>query len=145
MQKKIYLSSDHGGFDLKEQIFNYLCGKNFEVYNLGTNSFNSVDYPDFSNLLVQKIKDKSGSIGILICGTGIGMSIAANRHDHIRAALCTDVNMAELSRKHNNANVLVLGGRILNFKLAKKIVVAFTETDFEFGRHELRLKKLIRK
>ena len=128
---------------MKEQIFNYLYDKNFEVYNLGTNSFiDSVDYPDFSNLLVQKIKDKSGSIGILICGTGIGMSIAANRHDHIRAALCTDVNMAELSRKHNNANVLVLGGRILNFNLAKKIVVTFTETDFEFGRHELRLKKV---
>ena len=142
MQTEIYLSSDHGGFTLKEQIFVYLCRKGFNVNNLGTNSLDSVDYPDYSRLLVNKIKLRPNAFGILICGTGIGMSISANRHDQIRAALCTDIKMARLSRQHNNANVLVLGGRILNVKMAKKIVDAFIDSDFEFGRHELRLNKL---
>ena len=142
MQKEIYLSSDHGGFNLKEQIFVYLCRKNFNVHNLGTNSLDSVDYPDYSRLLVNKIKSRINAYGILICGTGIGMSISANRDDQIRAALCTDTKMAKLSRQHNNANVLVLGGRILNVNMAKKIVDVFIDSDFEFGRHELRLNKL---
>ena len=142
MQKEIYLSSDHGGFNLKEQIFDYLCRKNFNAHNLGTNSLDAVDYPDYSRLLVNKIKLQPNAFGILVCGTGIGMSISANRHDQIRAALCTDIKMAKLSRQHNNANVLVLGGRILNVKMAKKIVDAFIDSDFEFGRHELRINKL---
>ena len=142
MQKEIYLSSDHGGFTLKEQIFFYLSSKNFNVHDLGTNSLDSVDYPDYSRLLVNKIKSRINAYGILICGTGIGMSISANRDDQIRAALCTDTKMAKLSRQHNNANVLVLGGRILNVNMAKKIVDVFIDSDFEFGRHELRLNKL---
>ena len=142
MQKEIYLSSDHGGFNLKEQIFDYLCRKNFNAHNLGTNSLDSVDYPDYSRLVVNKIKSQPNAIGILICGTGIGMSISANRHDQIRAALCTDIKMAKLSRQHNNANVLVLGGRIIKHNIALNCVDKFLSTEFEGGRHIKRIDKL---
>ena len=142
MQKKIYLSSDHGGFNLKEQLFDYLCRKNFNAHNLGTNSLDSVDYPDYSRLVVNKIKSQPNAIGILICGTGIGMSISANRHDQIRAALCTDIKMAKLSRQHNNANVLVLGGRIIKHNIALNCVDKFLSTEFEGGRHIKRIDKL---
>ena len=102
----------------------------------------TVDYPDFAGLLANEILKEKGSFGMLFCGTGIGISIAANRFSHIRAALCTDVNMALLSRKHNNANVLVMGGRTTSLKLAKNIALVFLETEFEFGRHEKRVNKL---
>ena len=112
------------------------------VSDLGTNDASSVDYPDFSKLLVEKLKNDKNSFGILLCGTGIGMSIAANRYNHIRAALCTDEEMAMLSRKHNNANVLVIGGRTTSLNLAKKIIDSFLQTEFENGRHTERLKKI---
>ncbi len=102
----------------------------------------SVDYPDYSNVLVDKIKNNLDSMGILLCGTGIGMSIAANRHSHIRAALCTDEDMARLSRQHNDANVLVIGGRTTSLNSAKKIIDVFVSTEFEKGRHTKRLKKI---
>lgn len=142
MFNKIFLSSDHGGFELKEKVKSFLINNNFEYEDLGCSSLEPVDYPDFAKLLSNKIKDKNNSKGIIFCGTGIGISIAANRFRHIRAALCTSVEMASKSRKHNNANVLALGGRILEGKLALEIVKVFLQTDFEAGRHSVRVDKI---
>ena len=142
MFNKIFLSSDHGGFELKEIVKSFLIDNNFEHEDLGCSSLEPVDYPDFAKLLSKKIKDKNNSKGILFCGTGIGISMAANRFPHIRAALCTSVEMASKSRKHNDANVLALGGRILEDKLALEIVKEFLQTDFEAGRHSLRVDKI---
>ena len=142
MFNKIFLSSDHGGFELKEIVKSFLIDNNFEYEDLGCSSLEPVDYPDFAKLLSKKIKDKNNSLGILFCGTGIGISMAANRFPHIRAALCTSVEMASKSRKHNDANVLALGGRILEDKLALEIVKEFLQTEFEAGRHSLRVNKI---
>lgn len=142
MNKKIFLSSDHGGFELKKSVLNFLKEDNYDVEDLGCFSLESVDYPDYANLMAKNIKNNINSFGILFCGTGIGVSIAANRHSHIRAALCTSVEMASKSRKHNDANVLALGGRILNNLIIKDIVFQFLNTDFEEGRHRLRVNKL---
>ena len=142
MFNKIFLSSDHGGFELKEKVKSFLIDNNFEYEDLGCSSLEPVDYPDFAKLLSKKIKDKNDSKGILFCGTGIGISMAANRFPHIRAALCTSVEMASKSRKHNDANVLALGGRILQDKLALEIVKEFLQTEFEAGRHSLRVNKI---
>ena len=142
MINKIFLSSDHAGFELKEKVKDFLIDNSFEYEDLGCSSLEPVDYPDFAKILSKKIKNKDNSKGILICGTGIGISMAANRFPHIRAALCTSVEMASKSRKHNNANVLALGGRILEDKLALEIVKEFLQTDFEAGRHSLRVNKI---
>ena len=142
MFKKIVLSSDHGGFNLKETVKNFLINKNFEVEDVGCNSLDPVDYPDFAKMLSDKLKNNKNAGGILFCGTGIGISMAANRFKHIRAALCTSVEMASKSRKHNDANVLALGGRILAEDLALDIVEEFLKTDFEAGRHCLRVNKI---
>ena len=142
MNKKIFLSSYHGGFELKTSVMNFLKEDNYDVEDLGCFSLESVDYPDYANLMAKSIKNNINSYGILFCGTGIGVSIAANRHSHIRAALCTSVEMASKSRKHNDANVLALGGRILNNLIIKDIVFQFLNTDFEEGRHRLRVNKL---
>ena len=142
MFNKIFLSSDHGGFELKEKIKVFLKDNNFEYEDLGCSSLEPVDYPDFAKLLSKKLKDNNDSKGILFCGTGIGISMAANRFPHIRAALCTSVEMASKSRKHNDANVLALGGRILEHKLALEIVEEFLQTDFEAGRHISRVDKI---
>ena len=142
MFNKIFLSSDHGGFELKEKVKGLLIDYNFEYEDLGCYSLEPVDYPDFAKLLSKKIKDKNDAKGILFCGTGIGISMAANRFPHIRAALCTSVEMASKSRKHNDANVLALGGRILEEKLALAIVKEFLQTEFEAGRHSSRVDKI---
>ena len=142
MTKNIFISCDHGGFYLKEQIVEYLLKKSYKINDLGTSDASSVDYPDYSYILVNKMKNNLDSIGILLCGTGIGMSIAANRYSHIRAALCSDEDMARLSRQHNDANVLVIGGRTTSLNSAKKIIDVFFSTDFEKGRHTERLKKI---
>ena len=142
MFKKIVLSSDHGGFNLKETVKIFLINKNFEVEDVGCNSLDPVDYPDFAKILSKKLKNNKNAGGILFCGTGIGISMAANRFKHIRAALCTSVEMASKSRKHNDANVLALGGRILAEDLALDIVDEFLKTDFEAGRHSLRVNKI---
>ena len=142
MFNKIFLSSDHGGFELKEKVKSFLIDNNFEYEDLGCSSLEPVDYPDFAKLLSKKIKDKNNSKGILFCGTGIGISMAANRFSHIRAALCTSVEMASKSRKHNDANVLALGGRILEENLALEIVKEFLQTNFEAGRHSSRVDKI---
>ena len=141
MNNKIFLASDHGGFSLKDTIFFFLKEKNINAVDLGCNSLDPVDYPDYAKLLASKIEDKK-SVGIIFCGTGIGISIAANRFSHVRAALCTSVEMASMSRKHNNANVLALGERIITKELAKEIVFEFLNTKFEEGRHLLRINKI---
>ncbi len=142
MFNKIFLSSDHGGFELKEKVKSFLIDNNIKYEDLGCSSLNPVDYPDYAKILSKKIKDKNNTAGILFCGTGIGISMAANRFSHIRAALCTSVEMASKSRKHNDANVLALGGRILEHKTALEIVKEFLQTDFEAGRHSLRVDKI---
>jgi len=139
---KIAIGSDHAAFEMKEKIVEYLRKKNIEVIDCGTHSIESVDYPDYAKKVSKKVVDKECDFGILLCGTGIGMSIAANKIKGIRAALCMFPDMALYARKHNNANVLVLAGRLTGIELAKWIVDAFLSTDFEGGRHERRVRKI---
>ena len=139
---KIALSNDHGGTELKVFIFDYLKKLNYEIINLGTDTTVSVDYPDYAYSVARLFKEESIDFGILVCGSGIGISIAANRYSHIRAALCNDIKSCELSRFHNNANVLVLGGRIIKHNIALKCVDKFLSTEFEGGRHIKRIDKL---
>ena len=140
--RKIILASDHAGFKLKEEIKEFLKNKRKKVLDLGTNNDHSVDYPDYAHRLSKKIKDGSNYLGILICGSGIGMDMTANKHKNIRAALCYDINTAKLSRQHNNANVLALGARLIKKKTAIQCVKKFIETDFLGGRHLRRVKKI---
>ena len=142
MLSKIFLASDHGGFELKEKVKNFFIVNSIHFEDLGCTSLEPVDYPDYAKVLSKRLKKENNSIGIIFCGTGIGISMAANRFSHIRAALCTSVEMASKSRKHNDANVLALGGRILEDKLALEIVKEFLYTDFEAGRHSLRVDKI---
>ena len=139
--KKILIASDHAGFKLKEDLKSHLS-KNFEVIDLGTNSEDSVDYPDFGTALAKAIEDKKAETGVLICGSGIGISIAANRNPAVRAALVNNEDLAKLSRQHNDANVICLGARFTDSVTAKKLVDIFLNTGFEGGRHENRVKKL---
>ena len=140
--KKVFLASDHAGFKLKEEIKKLLVDKKKNVFDLGTNNTNSVDYPDFAHLLSKKIKNNKNKIGILICGSGIGMDITANKHKNIRAALCYDVKSTKLSRQHNNANVMALGARLTKKNVALKCVSIFIKTKFKGGRHLRRVKKI---
>jgi len=144
MQEKILIASDHGGFSLKETLKSYLDKKGYQVIDLGTNSIESVNYPDFAKLLAQGIKKKQAKRGILICTSGIGMSIAANRFPFIRAALVSNPELAHMSRSHNDANVLVFGAHYIKPKTAKQCVDEFLTTAFEGGRHCVRVKALER-
>ncbi len=140
--KQITIASDHAGFDLKSVIIKEL-NHQYQIIDLGCdNSEDSVDYPDFAKKLAEKIIKKEADFGILICGSGIGISIAANRFKEVRAALCHNQKTAKLSRQHNNANVLCLGARIINEANAIKIVKVFLNTNFEGGRHNKRVEKL---
>ncbi|QAU49656.1 ribose 5-phosphate isomerase B [Bradyrhizobium guangzhouense] len=136
----VAIACDHGGFALKEALKSALSGVTW--LDLGTDSAASVDYPDFAHKLADAIKDGKAGCGILICGSGIGISIAANRHAHIRCALVHDVTGARLCRQHNDANVLALGGRTTGDVVAKECVEAFLSTAFEGGRHQKRIDKL---
>jgi len=140
--KNIILASDHAGFKLKEEIKKFLIKKKEKVLDLGTNNTSSVDYPIFAHKLSLKIKKKNNLFGILVCGSGIGMSITANKHKNIRAALCYNVKSSKLSRQHNNANVMTIGSRLTKRKLALKCVNVFLNTNFEGGRHLRRIKKI---
>jgi ribose 5-phosphate isomerase B len=140
--EKIAIASDHTGFFLKEKIKAYLKEKGIKTIDLGTNSEKSVDYPDYARKMAQYLKEKVDTRGILICGTGIGMSIAANRYNHIFATLCYDKATVEMARKHNNSNVLVLGARTTEYEKAEPIIKIWLETEFEGGRHKKRLEKL---
>jgi ribose 5-phosphate isomerase B len=142
MTETIAIASDHAGFALKSVLKRELEALGYAPLDLGTDDTASVDYPDYADRLAQAIKAGKAVRGILVCGTGIGISIAANRHQEIRAALCQDVTTARLSREHNDANVLVLGGRIVGEEVAKECLKAFLETAFAGGRHEGRVAKL---
>jgi len=137
---KIAIAADHGGFTLKQEIVSALKGQGIKVEDLGCNSNDSVDYPDFAKGLCAKIIDKSCEKGILICGTGIGMSMAANRYKEIRAALCHNIFTARLSREHNDANVLCLGARVIGPGLALEMVKEWLATDFAGERHLRRIE-----
>ena len=141
-KNKIIIASDHAGFHLKETIKKFLIKKRNNVIDLGTNSTNSVDYTMYAHLLSKKIKRNSKEFGILICGSGAGMYMAANRHKNVRAALCYCVKATKLSRLHNNANVMTLGARLTNKNVALKCVDTFIKTNFEGGRHLRRIKKI---
>lgn len=137
--KKIVLGADHGGYELKNVIKAHLENLGYEVSDVGTNSSDSCDYPIFASRLCETIQNGENDLGILVCGTGIGMSMAANKHRGIRAACCSDTFSARLTRLHNNANVLCLGARVLGTGLALDLVDAFVNAEFEGDRHIKRL------
>ena len=140
--KKIFISSDHAGYNLKEQIKKKFKRKYF-FEDLGTNDSNiSVNYPDYAHKLCRKVSNNSKNMGILVCGSGMGMSMAANKHKKIRAAVCYSVKNTKLSRLHNNANIITLGSRLTKKNIAFKCIDIFVNTKFEGGRHKKRVKKI---
>ena len=138
MNKKIFIASDHAGYEMKTALKDYFSS----FIDLGTNSIDSVDYPDFAHKLTNEVLNNDESLGILICGTGVGMSIAANRSQGIRAGLVNSVEVARLIRQHNDANVLVIPGRFMDNEEAKNCVKVFIDTQFEAGRHKKRVEKI---
>jgi len=140
--KKIFLSSDHAGFKLKELIKTYLNKKNIKFFDLGPQNEEQVDYPDFAHKVAKKVKTRSYHVGILVCGSGTGMNITANRHKNIRAAQCYNLKSTKLSRLHNDANIITLGSRLLTSKNALNCVNIFLNTKFEGGRHAKRIRKI---
>ena len=141
-QETIAIASDHAGRELKNILKEELAALGYGVMDLGTNDHESVDYPDFANALAATLKENKASRGVLVCGTGIGISIAANRHPEIRAAPCHDALSARLARQHVDANVLALGGRLIGVETAKDCLRVFLTTAFEGGRHARRVQKL---
>ncbi|MHC1724241.1 MAG: ribose 5-phosphate isomerase B [Aminipila sp.] len=139
---KIAMACDHGGLELKESIKKYLEEQGIEVLDLGTNTTDSVDYPEYGKACGEAVASGNAERGIVCCGTGIGISIAANKVKGVRCALCTDTHMAEMTRKHNDANILAMGGRILDVDTAKKITQTWLDTEFEGGRHQRRVDML---
>ena len=140
--KKIFLSSDHAGYKLKENIKHYLDKKKITYTDLGPYNIDKVDYPDYAHKVAKKVKTNNNHAGILICGSGMGMNIAANRHKNIRAAQCFNLKSTKLSRLHNDANIITLGSRLLTEKNALNCVSVFLNTKFEGGRHLKRIKKI---
>jgi ribose 5-phosphate isomerase B len=138
----IALGADHAGYELKEALKGWLINHCLQVLDLGTHSTQSVDYPDYAALVGESVADHKVECGLLVCGTGIGMAMAANKVPGVRAALCGDLYTARLSREHNDANVLVLGGRLLGADMAADILQAWLETDFAGGRHARRVEKI---
>ena len=139
---RIVMASDHGGFELKEYIKSYLLGKGYDILDIGTNSEESVDYPDYGKNAGLKIINGEADLGIIMCGSGIGISIAANKVKGIRAALCHDIYTAKMCKMHNNANIMVMGGRIVGKGLAIEMVETYLNTEFEGGRHQKRVDKI---
>ncbi len=142
MKKTVVIGCDHGGYELKLPILAYLSEEGYRVVDVGCDSTDSVDYPLYADKLCKVIADKDADVGILICGTGIGMSIAANKHAGIRAACCENTFSARMTRAHNDANVLCLGARVIGAGLAVDMVELFLNTDFLGGRHEKRVAML---
>ena len=140
--RKISISSDHAGFELKESIKNFLIKKKFLVLDLGPRDDRSVDYPDYAKKLAKNIISKKSDTGILVCGSGIGMAMSANRFKKIRAAVCYNAKSTKLSRLHNNANIIAIGSRLTNKNLALKLVIIFLKTKFDGGRHKRRTNKI---
>ena len=141
-KNKILIASDHAGFILKKKLVDVFKKEKKILYDIGTSSENSVDYPDYAHKLCEQISKGNYNSGILICGSGIGMSIVANRYQKIRAALCLNEKMVKLCRRHNDANVLVLGSRLISYDEATKCILCFIKTSFEAGRHTNRLDKI---
>jgi len=140
--KKIFISSDHAGYKLKEAIKLHLSKNKLSFLDMGPHSDGRVDYPDFAHKVARQVKTNKNNVGILVCGSGMGMNIAANRHKNIRAAQCFNLKSTKLSRLHNDANIITLGSRLLNKKLALNCVNIFLNTKFEGGRHIKRIKKI---
>ena len=140
--KKIFISSDHAGFNLKENIKIFLKKKKYSFIDLGPKNNNRVDYPIYAHAVAKKVKKNKNYIGILVCGSGMGMNITANRHKNIRAAQCYNVKSTKLSRLHNDSNIITLGARLLSKKNALNCVGIFLKTKFEGGRHLVRIKKI---
>ena len=140
--KKIFISSDHAGFKLKEEIKFFLKKKKYSFIDFGPDNDNRVDYPDYAHSVAKKVKINKNYRGILVCGSGMGMNITANRHKNIRAAQCYNVKSTKLSRLHNDAKIITLGSRLLSKKNALNCVSVFLKTKFEGGRHSKRIKKI---
>jgi ribose 5-phosphate isomerase B len=140
--KKVCIASDHGGYKLKETIKNLLISKNISIIDLGPFKNKTVDYPDYAKKLANRIKVKKSDVGILVCGSGTGMAISANKIKTIRAAVCYNIKSTRLSRQHNNANIIAIGARLTNKILSLKLVDVFLKTKFEGGRHLKRIKKI---
>ncbi len=140
--KTACIASDHAGFKLKEMIKNYLIDRRVPIIDLGPFTDHSVDYPDFAKKIANRIKSKKSDVGILICGSGTGMAISANKIKKIRAAVCYNLKSTRLSRQHNNANIIALGSRLTKKSLSLKLVEVFLQTKFEGGRHLKRVKKI---
>jgi len=138
----IVIASDHGGFSLKVDIVSFLKELGYEVNDMGPKNQNSVDYPDYGIRIAQAVTQNTNSRGIVICGTGIGMSIVVNRFTGIRGTLCSDLYTAKLCREHNDSNILIMGGRVVGHGLAREIVKVWLSTPFEGGRHQKRLDKI---
>ena len=140
--KTIFISSDHAGFKLKETIKYYLKTKKIKFQDLGPKNDDRVDYPDFAHKVARKVKLNKKNVGILVCGSGTGMNIAANKHKNVRAAQCFNLKSTKLSRLHNDANIITLGSRLISKKNALKFVSIFLNTNFDGGRHLKRVKKI---
>ena len=140
--KTVCIASDHAGFNLKEVIKNYLINKNVSIFDAGPFNEQSVDYPDYAHKLAKKVKINKNNVGILVCGSGTGMNIAANKHKNVRAAQCFNAKSTKLSRLHNDANIITLGSRLISKKNALKFVRIFLNTNFDGGRHLKRVKKI---
>lgn len=140
--EKIAIGSDHGGFELKEQLINHYKNQGVNFIDLGTHSSDSCDYPDIADKMAESVLSKQVDLGILICGTGIGISIAANRHKGIRAAILYDDFTAEVARVHNNANIIAFGGRTMSFEDVVKRIDIFLRSQYEGGRHQRRIDKM---
>ena len=140
--KKICIASDHAGYNLKEQIKNHLIDRYVSIFDLGPYQNKSVDYPDYAKKLAKRVMNKQSDIGILVCGSGTGMAISANKIKGIRAAVCYNTVSTRLSRQHNNANIIALGSRLTKKSLSLKLVEIFLKTKFEGGRHLKRVKKI---
>ena len=140
--KKICIASDHAGFNLKDYIKDLLIQNNISVIDLGTLNQESVDYPDYAKKVSKRIKTGKSDIGILVCGSGTGMAISANKIKGIRAAVCYNIKSTRLSRQHNNANIIALGSRLTKKRIALKLISTFLKTKFEGGRHLRRVKKI---
>lgn len=139
---RLAIGSDHGGFELKQALIPFLQGRGIDIIDTGTNSTESVDYPKYGEAVAQMVLHGEADLGIVICGTGIGISISANKLPGIRAALVTSPEMAALARQHNNANILALGGRTTTVQLAESCVTAWLDAEYEAGRHQRRLDQI---
>lgn len=139
---KIAIASDHAGFSLKSSVVKAVAELGHQAIDLGTTDLSSVDYPDYAGKVAQMIESRGAELGVLVCGSGIGMSIAANRHRRVRAAVCTNEFEARMARAHNNANVLCMGERVIGPGTARGILEVFLSTPFEGGRHQRRIDKL---